>query len=51
MGSLYHPKVKRRDGTIYEDPRWWAKYSLNGRPVRRSTGTTKKSVAKRMLKH
>jgi integrase len=51
VGYLYHPKVKRRDGTIYEDPIWWAKFYLNGRPVRRSTGTEKKGVAKRQLKH
>ncbi len=51
MGSLYHPKVKRDDGTIYVDPIWWAKFYLHGEPVRRSTGTTKKSVARRQLRH
>ncbi len=51
MGSLYHPKVKRKDGTIYQDPVWWAKYYLDGRPVRRSTKTCKKRVAARQLIH
>ncbi len=51
MGYLFHPKVKRKDGTIYEDPIWWAKFYLHGRPVRRSTGTHKKSVAVRQPKH
>lgn len=51
MGSLYHPQVKRKDGTIYEDPIWWAAYYLNGRLVRRSTKTEKKGVALRQLKH
>ena len=51
MGYLFHPKVKRKDGTIYESPIWWAKYYVNGRPVRRSTGTHKKRVAEHQLKH
>ncbi len=51
MGYLFDPKVKRKDGTIYEDPIWWVKFYLHGRPVRRSTGTHKKSVAVRQLKH
>ena len=51
MGSLYHPQVKRKDGTIYEDPIWWAAFYLNGRLVRRSTKTEKKGVALRQLKH
>ncbi len=51
MGYLYRPKVKRKDGSIYEDPIWWGKFYLNGRPVRRSTGTNKKSAAIRQLRH
>jgi len=51
VGYLYHPKVKRKDGTIYQDPVWWAKYYLDGRPVRRSTKTCKRRVAARQLKH
>jgi integrase len=50
VGYLYHPKVKRKDGTIYEDPVWWAKYYLDGRPVRRSTKTEKEGVARRQLR-
>jgi hypothetical protein len=51
VGYLYHPKVRRKDGTIYEDPIWWAKFYVNGRPVRRSTKTHKKGVAARQLRH
>ncbi len=51
MGSLYHPQVKRKDGTIYEDPIWWAAFYFNGRLVRRSTKTEKKGVALHKLKH
>jgi integrase len=51
VGYLYHPKVKRKDGTIYQDPVWWAKFYLDGRPVRRSTKTRKKGVAASQLKH
>ena len=51
MGYLFHPKVKRKDGTIYEDPIWWAKYYVNGLAVRRSTKTGKKNVAIGKLKH
>jgi len=43
VGYLFHPKVKRKDGTIYEDPIWWVKFYLHGRPVRRSTGTHKRA--------
>jgi integrase len=43
--------VKRKDGTIYQDPVWWAKFYLDGRPVRRSTKTCKRGVAVRQLKH
>ncbi len=39
MGMLY------RRGTI-----WWAKYYINGRPVRESSRTDKESEAKRFLK-
>ena len=46
MGQLY--RRKKRDGT--EGPIWWIKYYTQGRPVRESTGTTKETDAKRMLK-
>ena len=46
MGSLYRPKLKSgKPSTI-----WWVKYYVNGRPVRESTGTTKESEARRLLK-
>jgi hypothetical protein len=39
MGSLY------QHGDI-----WWAKYYQNGRPIRESTGATKRKEAERFLK-
>jgi integrase len=51
MGHLYRPKLKsgRRSST------WWAKYYVNGRPVRESTGVagdtdTAPAEARRFLK-
>jgi len=38
MGSLY------QRGTV-----WWLKYHHNGKPIRESSGSTKKMVAKRLL--
>ncbi len=46
MGYLY--KQKSRDGTPGRI--WWAKYYVNGRPVRESTGTNKEMEARRFLK-
>ncbi len=46
MGSLY--KQKSRDGTPGHI--WWAKYYVNGRPVRESTGTEKRTEAERFMK-
>src|SRR4051812_45854503 len=50
MGSIYHQKVKRKDGSYRELPTLWLKYYQHGRAVRESTGTTKINVAKRMLR-
>ena len=37
MGYLYQPKLKSgRRSSI-----WWAKYYVNGRPIRESTGIKK----------
>jgi integrase len=41
MGSLYRQKNSRF---------WWAKYYVNGRPVRESTGAEKETDARRFLK-
>ena len=41
MGSLY-----KRNGSKF----WWLKYYQHGRAVRESSGTTKETVAKRMLR-
>ena len=50
MGSLYKRRYKTSDGEIKERPTWWLKYHQNGRAIRESTGTTKETVAKRMLR-
>src|SRR4051812_26755212 len=50
MGMLYKRKQKNRDGTITELPTLWIKYYQNGRAVRESTGTTKETVARRVLR-
>ena len=49
MGTLYKRR-KRGDGTMKEFPTWWIKYHVNGRSVRESTGTTKVTVARGMLR-
>ncbi len=46
MGWLY--KQKNRDGT--EGRIWWAKYYVDGCPVRESTGTPSATAARRFLK-
>jgi len=46
MGYLYRRKF--RNGKIGRI--WWAKYYVNGRPARESTGTDKESEARRLLK-
>ena len=50
MGYLYKPRFKRKDGTEYECPVWWAKYYVDGRPFRRSTRTEKITKARAKLK-
>jgi hypothetical protein len=59
MGYLYRPKhppkgktyaEAKADGTLHESSVWWAKYYVNDRPVRESTGSDKESDAKRFLK-
>ena len=50
MGTLYKRRKRGPDGTMKEFPTWWIKYQANGRSVRESTGTTKVTVARRMLR-
>jgi integrase len=52
MGYLYRPKLKKRPGETEarESSVWWAKYYVNGRPVRESTGAAKETEARRFLK-
>jgi len=44
MGSLFQ---RKKNGKVLET--WWMKFYINGRPVRESTGTTKKKAAQRIL--
>lgn len=50
MGCLYKRKQKRPNGEYRELPTWWIKYYQNGRAVRESTGTTKETKARKMLR-
>lgn len=50
MGSFYKRKQRMKDGTVRELPTIWIKYYQGGRAVRESTGTTKETVARRMLR-
>ena len=50
MGSFYKRTQKMPDGTLRELPTIWIKYYQNGQPVRESTGTTKETVARRILR-
>ena len=50
MGSLYRRKSKQADGSYKELPTWWIKYRQHGRAMRESTGTTKETVARRILR-
>src|SRR5437879_1057370 len=46
MGYLYRPKLKSGELSRI----WWAKYYVNGRPIRESTGTEQETEARRFLK-
>jgi integrase len=50
MGSLFRRRKKRSDGTIIELPTLWLKYYQHGRAIRESSGTTKETIARRMLR-
>jgi integrase len=50
MGSLYRRKQKMPDGTVRDLPTIWIKYYQNRRAIRESTGTTKETAARRMLR-
>jgi integrase len=50
MGSLYRKHRRQPDGTSRTERVWWAKYYVNGRPVRESTGTDQVKRAERFLK-
>jgi hypothetical protein len=46
MGYLYQPKLKSGGRSSI----WWAKWCVDGRPMRESTGTEKKREAETFLK-
>ena len=52
MGYLYRPKLRTKgpDGKPKVGRFWWAKYYVNGVPVRESTGTESEREAGRFLK-
>jgi integrase len=50
VGSLYRRRKKLATGEVVELSTWWVKYHQNGRAVRESTGTDKKTVARRILR-
>jgi len=55
MGALYKRKQKigvdDQGQPLYRElPTIWIKYYQNGRAIRESTGTTKETVARRMLR-
>jgi integrase len=50
MGSIYTRKQKLPDGSYRELPTLWIKYYQGGRAIRESTGTTKDTVARRILR-
>lgn len=50
MGSIYKQKQRLPDGSYRELPTLWIKYYQHGRPVRESTGTTKETKARRILR-
>lgn len=50
MGTLYRPTYRRKDRTVRQWSVWWVQYYVEGRRVRESTGTTKRSEAERFLR-
>lgn len=50
MGSLYKRRHRGPNGDVVESPIIWLKYYQNGRAIRESSGTTKETVARRMLR-
>src|SRR5262245_62029148 len=50
MGSIYRRKYKHKTGEVRETAIWWAKYYVNGRPMRESTETADHAEAKAFLK-
>ena len=50
MGCLYRRKQKLADGSYRELPTWWIKYYQHGRAIRESTGKTKETAARKVLR-
>ena len=50
LGRIYKPKVKRKDGTLYESPVWWIAFYHRGKELRESSHEESETKAKKLLK-
>jgi len=50
MGCIYQKTWKDKKGEIHQSPIWWIKFYQNGRPHWESSESTKRSVAKSLLR-
>jgi len=50
MGHIYQRKWKDKKGKIHQSDIWWIKYYSGGKPHFESSESTKKGVAKRLLR-
>ncbi len=50
FGRIYHPKVKKLDGTRIEVKTWWLAYYVRGQQIRESAKSTKYTDAEALLR-
>ena len=50
FGRIYHPKVKKPDGTRIEVKTWWLAYYVRGQQIRESSKSTKYTDAEALLR-
>jgi len=50
MGEVFKRKYKDAQGNVREGAKWWIKYFHNGKDIRESSGSAKKTDAERLLK-
>ncbi len=50
FGRIYHPKVKKPDGTRIEVKTWWLAYYVRGQQMRESSRSTKYTDAEALLR-